>query len=210
MKCQFCSKPKVYEVTEIQGGEVKSVYLCETCFQAYITNSSTALEKIEMPVLPDPHLVAYDPQTANKFVKDIMEFVETLISQIPSKEHDEKKCPVCGLTLHDLMKTGKLGCANCYEYYKNELVHVLQLSHKTPNNESLVHKGKTPKNRPAKTQENLEPVIEETNKMLLTKLEYKLAIAVKQENYEQAAKLRDIIKELKSKMLPNQESDKDQ
>ena len=77
-------------------------------------------------------------------------------------------CSVCGSTIDDIITTGKLGCPRCYEDHKEQIATNLPLLHFG----GRTHKGKSPK-----------------------KLEDLLEKAVKQERYEDAAVLRDRIKE---------------
>lgn len=204
MKCQFCFKSAAYEITEINQGQTKSLSLCESCFQDYMTNTDSIIKKIKIPKLPNMIL---NTEVANKFVKDMMEFVENLVEQKPN-QIPRKQCPKCNMSLKELVKKGKLGCPNCYEYYQSELSQVIYMSHGTPGKSAteLQHEGKIPKNKPKSNTQ-------ETDKMLLTKLNYKLAHSVQQENYEQAAKLRDMIEILQEKInneKPNPQDAEDQ
>jgi protein arginine kinase activator len=175
-----CLKPKIYQITEVENNKFKkTMNLCEDCFLAYINKT------------PLPETVSKVTQKeANEFVQSIMNFVEESVKKVNLKSTIKKPCPKCHATIHDLTKTGKLGCAECWDWYFDELRNILYSAHGSPNSpENLVHKGKIPNNfKPSEVQENL--------KMKLIKLKYKLAQAVKTENYEMAAQLRDIIKKL--------------
>lgn len=51
----------------------------------------------------------------------------------------ETRCPRCGMTLEEFRRTGLLGCANCYPYFREELAPVLRrVQGRT------VHTGKIP------------------------------------------------------------------
>ncbi len=50
-----------------------------------------------------------------------------------------RRCPACGMTFEDYKRTGLLGCAKCYRYFRRELVPALkELQGGTQ------HTGKTP------------------------------------------------------------------
>ena len=91
----------------------------------------------------------------------------------------EKKCE-CGTTFSQIAKTGLVGCEKCYETFKNELSSSLKKMH------GLVrHK---PREDARKVSEPLSPENE------LTELRKRMSEAIKEENFEEAARLRDEIK----------------
>ena len=93
----------------------------------------------------------------------------------------ELKCPRCGFTQADFKKSGRLGCPECYQTFAEGLGGLLKTMHK-----GTRHTGKAPEALRA-TRENVRQ---------LKTLQIKLAKAIKDENYEQAAQLRDEIKQL--------------
>lgn len=95
----------------------------------------------------------------------------------------ELKCPNCGFTQADFKKSGRLGCAECYNVFAEGLEPLLKSMHK-----GIRHVGKTPEAFQASTDAT-ERVQE---------LAKKLEQAVAQEDYEQAAALRDEMKALKT------------
>lgn len=207
MKCQFCSKSKAYEITEIEDNKAKStIALCQDCFVAYIQGNSVKPKKE----------IKINPKAADAFVQEMMEFVENLVNQtvkpanpaVKPKQPNKKACPKCNTSILDIGKTGKLGCSYCYEWYKNELQQTLFLSHGTPNSpEQLSHVGKIPKKFKRNPEQRQK---EETDKMRLTKLKYKLAQAVEREDYETAAKIRDIVKDVETLIEEENKYEKEQ
>lgn len=93
----------------------------------------------------------------------------------------ELKCPRCGFTQADFKKSGRLGCPECYVAFAEGLAGLLKSMHK-----GTRHVGKAP--------EALRMTRENADRLKL--LQAKLAKAIKDENYEQAAQLRDEIKQL--------------
>ncbi len=96
-------------------------------------------------------------------------------------ESEKKICLSCGKNIEDFRKNGKIGCPECVKVFSDEIIsffkNISGFTH---------HKGKYP-----------SEIIEEKallagNKMLQDKLD----AAVKNEDYETAAILRDRIKEL--------------
>lgn len=99
------------------------------------------------------------------------------------KSKPKLQCPSCGITYESFKKTGRLGCANCYEAFNKELQGVFESIQPGTH-----HKGKLPKRSKGKIL-NIRAIEE-----------YKTQIkkAIESEEYEKAAHLRDLIKELES------------
>ena len=97
----------------------------------------------------------------------------------------EVKCPHCGFTQADFKKAGRLGCAECYVTFKDGLEGLLKTMHK-----GTRHVGKVPQ-----TFQQTRDLAEK-----LKGLQRKLDKAVAEENYEQAALVRDEIKMTRDKL----------
>ena len=92
------------------------------------------------------------------------------------------KCPHCGFTQADFKKAGRLGCSDCYVTFAEALETLLKSMHK-----GTKHTGKVPfalrQSRDAADR--------------LRSLQKKLEKAISDEDFEQAATLRDEINRLK-------------
>lgn len=95
-------------------------------------------------------------------------------------------CTVCGFTPADFKRIGRFGCPNCYTNFKPIIGPMLQNMHK-----DTQHRGKVP----ARSLErvNLQRRLEE--------LEQRLQEAIKTERYEEAARFRDEINQVRQAML---------
>lgn len=98
-------------------------------------------------------------------------------------------CPSCGLSLRKFQKEGRLGCPECYQTFSREITTVLASLHDT-----TVHIGRTPHTF------TREPDTDE----ILAQLRGQLAAAVKNEAFEDAARLRDEIRTLACQELENE------
>ena len=94
---------------------------------------------------------------------------------------DQKKCPACGMTLTELSRTSKLGCSNCYEIFDDYLDPVMKKIHGNSR-----HVGKLPQT----ADDNFK------KQHQISSLKEDLKAAVGREDFEQAAVLRDNIREL--------------
>jgi protein arginine kinase activator len=92
-----------------------------------------------------------------------------------------RECPHCGIKFVEFRNTGRLGCPHDYEEFREELSSLLENIHGETR-----HVGKTPRRLPQNKQTQSE----------LVQLRKQLLQAVNKENYEEAARLRDRIRQL--------------
>ena len=132
-------------------------------------------------------------------------------------DSEELSCPSCGFTQSDFKKTGRFGCADCYHVFDEGLDGLLEAMHK-----HTQHVGKTPASFPDLpdlpdlpelqdlpdlqdiTESDSTPApAEETEPSpldKLSKLKQALSNSVEDEDYEEAARLRDAISQLESQI----------
>ena len=96
-------------------------------------------------------------------------------------EYEGCACEQCGMTYAEFQKGGMLGCAGCYQAFRAPLTAMLQRVHG-----NTQHAGRVP----AGTHSGV------SIRMNIERLRQKLQRAVADEDYEQAAKLRDAIRAL--------------
>ena len=92
---------------------------------------------------------------------------------------DELACETCGFTQSGFKKNGRLGCSECYQVFGGGLDSLVKAMHK-----GTLHVGKVP-TRYKVTKRFTDQI---------TELKQRLKIAITDENFEEAAKLRDEIK----------------
>ncbi len=93
----------------------------------------------------------------------------------------ERSCPACGMPQTTFRKTGRLGCSKCYTVFGEGMDNLLKAMHK-----GTRHTGKVPAR--AGLVQSTGPDLEE--------LRAALDEAVKGEQFEEAARLRDEIRRL--------------
>ena len=102
----------------------------------------------------------------------------------------KSKCLHCGMAYEDFKKVGRLGCAECYSEFKSSLAPLLKRIHGAHQ-----HLGKSPHPDLLKA----EKVTSHLNEELQTvKLQFEKA--VKSEEFEEAAALRDKIRFMEKKL----------
>ncbi|MDR1734031.1 MAG: UvrB/UvrC motif-containing protein [Oscillospiraceae bacterium] len=105
-----------------------------------------------------------------------------------------KTCPQCGATMSAISKVGKVGCAECYRTFREELLPSLQRMHGT-----VRYMGKAPCGAPAgatplEAPTGLNAPLGAPSPASEKREALKQAIA--EERYEDAAMLRDEIRKL--------------
>jgi len=160
--------------------------MCEKCGKNHAT---THIRTVTNGVLSEKNLCSYcaiaegytaTPQTS------LAGMLASMFGEVLSaKPADYKKCPICGATFSGIAQSGKVGCAECYSTFSAELMPYLKRVHG-----STEHIGKIPNNAPLVVMPKEETV--EHLRMELNRL-------VAAEKYEEAAVLRDKIKEMEGK-----------
>jgi protein arginine kinase activator len=158
MKCQKCQNTATLHITEVLSeNQFEELHLCEQCAHKYL----------------------YETQAKSNSPKGALAEHLSEVESTPMLAQQE--CPMCGLTFADFRNSGRLGCPNDYQEFKEELMPLLENIHG-----ETKHIGKTPRRLPQTKQTQTE----------LMHLRNKLKQAVTREDYEEAAKIRDRIRQL--------------
>lgn len=98
-------------------------------------------------------------------------------------------CPDCGFDLERFRREGRLGCEQCYRQFAQDLIPMMRKIHG-----SLQHTGK----RPGLSTPARPAPAEKRKPTRLDELRTQLKLAIKAEEYEKAANLRDEIRALEA------------
>lgn len=174
MKCEKCNHNEAtIHLTEIYQNIKSELHLCEKC--ARESGIQSCVNNLSIPL--SDALSLFDGQDA-------------------AHEKGNIYCRFCGQSLTEYQKTSKFGCPYCYVQFQFQLSFQLQMyySYKgyfgnpplhyiEPNNNNLFLVS-------AANAQQLDPEKE------IEKLKKMLKFAIINEQYEEAAKLRDKIREL--------------
>ena len=176
MKCENCGKREAtVKYTQNINGKYSKIQLCEDCAR------KLGLDMFEMNM----------PIDFSSFFSDMLNDYSGL-GLLPSFESNtQEKCEKCGLTYEEFMHTGKVGCMNCYNQFRDKIEPILRNLHG-----SSSHVGRKAINLKQHIKE--EPQINE-NYNEIQELQEQLKQAIKEEKYEDAAVIRDKIKKLENK-----------
>ncbi|OVE76136.1 hypothetical protein BVX98_06565 [bacterium F11] len=115
--------------------------------------------------------------------------------QSPFTPLNVNNCPKCRWTVNQIQKTGKLGCSECYTHFQQELSHILKTIQGT-----TTHRGKKisvmSKKEPTRKSKKGKG---KNMKDALEKLHAQLDFLVDEERFEEAANIRDKIREFENK-----------
>lgn len=170
MQCQECEKrPAAVHFKQIINGEKKEIRLCEVCAQ----EKGYVQNQNQGSSLHDllTGLFNFDTPAVDASVQD-------------SKQVKELQCPTCALTFSAFKEMGKFGCASCYETFAERLEPILRRVHAG----NTTHAGKIPKRAGGSIQKRRQ----------IKEYRIQLKKLIEEEKFEDAAVLRDKIKELES------------
>lgn len=163
MVCNLCgTQEATIHLTEIVNNQMVEIHLCETCAQEKGTDFKTHFNMGDL--VAGLAEIGKSPKTAEKRFAG--------------------RCPECGLTYEEFGKTGRLGCAVCYDAFAKMLLPLIKRVQR-----STHHVGK----KPSKISHQVSQVHE------LRVLQERLRKSVQTEEFEQAARIRDEIKQLEDK-----------
>jgi len=167
MLCNICNKNQAtVHLTEIVDDQMSELHLCDECAR------KKSMQMEQQFGLSDllAGLVDYGKQPGG---------VE--------QQTEALQCPACGLTYDDFRKIGRLGCSECYTAFAKFLGPLLKRIHG-----ASVHAGKLP----PQTEQSVVIKAQKVKETGLPGLKEQLQQAIEREEFEEAARLRDKIKEL--------------
>ena len=175
MLCQNCNKNEAtVKYTEIINGEKREVMLCEECSRE----------------LGIGHMNFNMPIDFSSFFGDLLEGYEDNSFMPLLTANKQLKCNNCNMSFDEFMEQGKFGCEKCYDAFSPKIDSIL----KRIQGSNRYAGRKLVGNKESKIEFEEKPEKKETEK---EKLQRELKEAIEKENYEEAAKIRDKIKELK-------------
>ncbi len=184
MLCQNCGKNEAnVRYTQVINGVRKELNLCSECAR------KLGVDRIDIPM------------DFTSFLGDFFnDYAES--SLLPSFSIDNVKCKTCGMTYNDFIDTGMFGCSDCYDTFSGPIDSLLKNLHGTArhigrgvkNVDDLL--GKNTKSKTSNKTENISKSSDDKNAQKLEDLQKQLDKAIKEERYEDAAKIRDKIKEM--------------
>ena len=176
--------------------------MCEECgirpakFHLMTITNDMRAERNLCPVC----MAKYQKQLPGIDFSNLAGILNSILEKQPGRQKEnvdaelaELTCEQCGMTYAEFQKCGMLGCAECYKTFKKPLDAPLQQIHG-----NTQHAGRIP----GSVRSGV------SIRMNIDRLKQRLQKAIAEEEYEQAAKLRDSIRALNAQ-LAEQEKKRD-
>ena len=181
MLCENCGKREAnVRYSENINGVKKEMHLCEECSR-----------KLGIAQDMDFKIPALD---FSNFFGSFLEDFNTPDFMPLLNEVKQLKCDSCGSTFEDIIDTGRYGCPNCYDVFEDRMDPILKKLQGA--NRHVGRLGKISNNNLKFQDKESKKEEKEEKANPVDKLQEDLKNAIKEERYEDAAKIRDEIKKL--------------
>jgi len=198
MLCENCGKKEAnVKYTQIINGNKKELILCERC------SKELGVDDISFNM----------PISFSSFFSDFFDEFEDSVFLPDINNIKQLKCNNCNTTFEEFMNHGKFGCSNCYSIFEEKINPLLKNIHGSDThigrigkiekeqfegirnnmNKKLDTDGES-KNK-AQNEVKIQNIINKKENKIES-LKQELNKAIKEERYEDAAKIRDEIKRL--------------
>lgn len=176
-RCHICGAPASIFLTQITDGKVSDLALCKKCAQ-------------EKGIFDPRKLTLAERIFPTEISSEVEDFIKKMLESTYIEEAEDDmlaslpdmltECPVCHFTLEKYQQTGQLGCPECYRTFSSELLTTVENASQGV----------------AERRAALEPEALDSPALERGRLEVLMHDAIRKENYEEAAQLRDRIKNL--------------
>ncbi len=194
MKCQRCGKNEAsIHYIEIEDEQKSHLWICEDC--ARTEGISADLDDLDDPDDPDAgsaDSAAPGPVTdgLDVFLGGMLDDVDTAAAaERPAQPAD---CARCGYSYDQLQENGLLGCPDCYEAFRERILPMLRRYHR-----EIGHVGKAPRAEGPRASLRRE----------MAELKTAIEVAIASEAFEEAARLRDAIKQKEQELVAERQQD---
>ena len=167
MLCQNCKKNEATtHIKHVINGEATENHFCHSCAESLGVGGFFDDFSLNLPGI-------------------FSSFFGDSVFSLGERQLD--RCEKCGSCFDDIIKTGKVGCADCYEKFYSKLLPSIQRIHG-----KAKHQGKIPEIHGTKVTAR-----EKTAEEKIADLQKEMQKAIEEQNFERAAVIRDEIKKLK-------------
>lgn len=171
MKCTHCNEREANtHIKRIINGKREEMHLCSECAK-------------ELGVMND---FTFEPFSMDSFFGNLLGAGAAALNSLTGID----RCNYCGSSFNDVVNSGKVGCAHCYDKFDTQLAPSIEKIHGRAKHigKSVTYTEEPEKEHEAKAQA--------APKSELETLKADLKKAVQEQRFEDAAVLRDKIKEI--------------
>jgi protein arginine kinase activator len=192
MKCDQCEQEATVHELRVVGGKKVERHLCERCAR-------------KQGIATQAQVAPVTPEMVQKYMQAVQQSQQGgAKAGAPGALVKADTCPNCGTGYLEFRQSGLLGCPECYKAFEGQLGPLLERAHEGGTH----HSGKVPKRAlggrkgtaMASAQPNPAPSPAPSPAAIragkIASLKKQLDEAVKAEQYEKAAKIRDELRDL--------------
>ena len=170
MKCTHCNEREANtHIKRIINGKREEMHLCSQCAE-------------ELGVMNDFN---FEPFSMNSFFGNLLGAGATALNSLAGID----RCTYCGSSFNDVVNSGQVGCAHCYDKFDDMLAPSIEKLHGRAK-----HIGKSVTYTEEKEEAPAADEAPQPSKLEALKADLKKA--VQEQRFEDAAVLRDQIKEI--------------
>lgn len=171
-KCKICGAPATVHITQVINDKSMRIDLCEKCAQkeGYIASSG----------LPFSMLASLGESLFNGLKSSSLKIGQLV-------------CETCGCSPEIFKKNGRLGCKDCYKHLSQIINSIISNTQKGD-----THTGKYPTKLCDMHVQNISEKQSTIMQQTHTVLQNQLKKAIEEERYEDAARIRDEIKNIRN------------
>jgi protein arginine kinase activator len=127
------------------------------------------------------------PGKSHFSISELLAGIASQTQSTPQKSRKSKEaaCPTCSTTIPQFQASGRFGCPDCYTTFKDDVQGLVEKIH-----DSSQHLGKIPKRLP----------VEASSQKDIQQLQNALKQAIRKEDYEKAASIRDQLRKLEEEL----------
>lgn len=173
MLCQHCNqKEATTHIKKNINGKREEMHLCSEC-----AKELGVMDEFKMPAMNDLF--------GNSFLGNFLGAGVAAMNSLAGVD----RCQTCGSSFNDIVKSGHIGCSDCYDRFEDKLEPSIRKIHgKTK------HIGKY-----VSYEDTGEKAQQKPKESELDSLKSQLSQAIKEQRFEDAAVLRDKINEIEEK-----------
>jgi protein arginine kinase activator len=173
--CQECqARPATLHFTKIINGEKTEVHICEQCSREKGYSSFFSSQDSNF--------------SFHNLLAGLLNMEQPVVGKKVSAaaQQEQPQCPKCHMTYQQFTRTGRFGCVHCYEAFQDYLQPILRRLHSG----NTSHHGKIPRHVGGNLYLRKE----------LDELKHKMQHHIQQEEFEEAAKVRDRIRTIEQQL----------
>ncbi len=173
--CQEChERPAAFHFTKVVNGEKIEVHICEQCAKENSDSYGISANQ------------GFSIHNLLSGLLNMDSSFQNAGTQMFSHSEQISACPKCGMTFQQFRKIGRFGCSECYKTFHSNITPILRKVHSG----NTVHAGKIPK----RIGGNLHV------RRQIDMLKKELESLIHQEEFENAAHVRDQIRSLEQSL----------